>query len=68
MDLWDSIFNIANREAIHWHMRGYFNTILNASDNIGRLPVLSAEIEDFKYYIEACDLTKIMHKVSPFAW
>lgn len=66
LELWDSIFAIENRVSIPWLLLGDFHTILNASDKIGQVSVIAADVEDFRDCIKSCELTQIIHKGSPF--
>lgn len=64
LDLQDNIFSIPNESSGPWFIGRDFNAILNASDTIRGLPITTAEIEDFKHYVESRDLIQVQHKGS----
>lgn len=68
LQLWDDISTINQGVTQSWLIGGDFNVVLNAEEKIGVLPVLDADIDDFRSFIESYDLAQMSFKGSPFTW
>ncbi|XP_059302254.1 uncharacterized protein LOC132054225 [Lycium ferocissimum] len=68
LQLWDSIYSVANSMSLPWMIGGDFNVVLNDEEKIGGIPVLAQDIEDFAFCINSCELEEIQFKGSPFTW
>ncbi|XP_060183224.1 uncharacterized protein LOC132613196 [Lycium barbarum] len=68
MQLWDSLYLLANNMTAPWLVGGDFNVILNEEEKIGGLPVLPQEYEDFAFCLNSCELHEMPFKGSPFTW
>lgn len=51
-----------------WIIGGDFNVVLNSEENLGGLPVIDADTDDFRSFIESCDLDQMNFKGSLFTW
>ncbi|XP_059285640.1 uncharacterized protein LOC132039116 [Lycium ferocissimum] len=68
LSLWDSMYCLADSMTAPWLIGDDFNVILNEEENIGGLPILPQEYEDFAFCINSCELSEISFKGSPFTW
>ncbi|XP_060190580.1 uncharacterized protein LOC132619813 [Lycium barbarum] len=68
LELWYSIYNLANTVTIPWMVSGDFNAILNQEEKISGLPVNKNNAEDFAFCINSCELQEVNFKGSPFTW
>ncbi|XP_060200359.1 uncharacterized protein LOC132628609 [Lycium barbarum] len=68
IQLWDSLYLLANNMTALWLVGGDFNVILNEEEKIGGLPVLPQEYEDFAFCLNSCKLHEMPFKGSPFTW
>ncbi|XP_060216592.1 uncharacterized protein LOC132644060 [Lycium barbarum] len=66
LELWDSIYNLANTVTIPWIVGGDFNVVLNQEEKIGGLPVDMNNAEDFSFCINSYELEEVNFKGSPF--
>lgn len=57
--LWDDLYTINQGVTQLWLIRGDFNVVLNAKEKIMGLPILDTDIDDFRSFIELCDLSKM---------
>lgn len=60
----DDLFNVTHGLAHPWLVMGDFDVILNGEDNIDGLPITYGDIDDFRKFIESCDLAQVPFKVS----
>ncbi|XP_060190716.1 uncharacterized protein LOC132619984 [Lycium barbarum] len=60
--LWNNLYVLADGMVSPWLIRGDFNVILNEEENIGRLPVLPNEYEDFSFCLNSCELIEADHE------
>ncbi|KAG5575996.1 hypothetical protein H5410_056130 [Solanum commersonii] len=62
MDLWDDILSLSNGISRPWILEGDFNVVSNGAENLGGIPVVAADVEDFNNCVEACDALQIQYK------
>ncbi|XP_019242662.1 PREDICTED: uncharacterized protein LOC109222805, partial [Nicotiana attenuata] len=68
IELWDSLYYMANDMTIPWLVGGDFNVIWDEEEKFGGLPVHLNEIDDFRHCINTCNLTDLGFKGSMFTW
>ena len=68
INLWDSLYSLADHMDLPWLVGGDFNVIMNEDEKIGGLPVFPDEYEDFTFCINSCELFDINYKGSLFTW
>ncbi|XP_075084879.1 uncharacterized protein LOC142168117 [Nicotiana tabacum] len=68
IELWDSMYAIARDMSVPWLIGGDFNVIWDEEEKFGRLPVSLNEIDDFRHYINSCNLFDLGFKGSIFTW
>ncbi|XP_060200417.1 uncharacterized protein LOC132628671 [Lycium barbarum] len=51
-----------------WLVGGDFNVIVDEEEKYGSLPVTLNEVEDFRHYIQTCNLSDLGYKGSTFTW
>lgn len=65
LDLWNDIFQVANKIDGPCMIGGDFNVVLIPKEKIGGLSVSDADHEDFDYCISACELNEVPFKGIP---
>lgn len=68
LNLWEELYSISTGMDRPWLIGGDFNVVLNGEEKIGGVPVVAADVDDFKTCIESCDLSQVPFKGSPFTW
>lgn len=66
--LWDSLVNIAQTIQDPWLIGGDFNVIVCEQEKLGGLPVIVAEIEDYKHCINLCGIEDPSFTGSKYTW
>ncbi|XP_009759123.1 uncharacterized protein [Nicotiana sylvestris] len=68
IELWDTLYAMASDMTVPWLVGGDFNVIWDEEDKYGGLPVSLLEVDDFRHYINTCNLTDLGFKGSIFTW
>ncbi|WMV48900.1 hypothetical protein MTR67_042285 [Solanum verrucosum] len=63
--LWESMSDLASTK---WMVGGDFNVICNEEEKLGGRPVTEAEVRDFNYCINVCNLEDRGFKGSKYTW
>lgn len=62
MALWESLRDTAHSVQDLWIVKGDFIMIISDKDKLGGLPVTIVETDDFKHYINLCNLEDLGFK------
>ncbi|XP_019241533.1 PREDICTED: uncharacterized protein LOC109221510 [Nicotiana attenuata] len=68
IELWDSLYYMANDMTVPWLVGGDFNVIWDEEEKFGGLPVHINEVDDFRHCINTCNLSDLGFKGSIFTW
>ncbi|XP_019226036.1 PREDICTED: uncharacterized protein LOC109207552 [Nicotiana attenuata] len=68
IELWDSLYYLAQNMTVPWLVGGDFNVIWDEEEKFGGLPVSLNEIDDFRHWINTCNLIDLGFKGSIFTW
>nr|XP_016465610.1 PREDICTED: uncharacterized protein LOC107788444 [Nicotiana tabacum] len=68
IELWDSLYAMTSDMTVPWLVGGDFNVIWDEEEKFGGLPVSLIEVDDFRHYINTCNLTDLGFKGSIFTW
>ncbi|XP_016445459.1 uncharacterized protein LOC107770638 [Nicotiana tabacum] len=68
IELWDSLYEMGRDMDAPWLVGGDFNVIWDEEEKFGGLPVSLNEIDDFRHYINMCNLFDLGFKGSIFTW
>ncbi|XP_070054818.1 uncharacterized protein LOC142179966 [Nicotiana tabacum] len=68
IELWDSLYAMTQDMIVLWLVGGDFNVIWDEEEKFGGLPFSLNEVDDFRHYINTCNLTDLGFKGSIFTW
>ncbi|XP_070048975.1 uncharacterized protein [Nicotiana tomentosiformis] len=68
IELWDTLYSLANDMSIPWLVGGDFNIIWDEEEKFGGLPVSLNEVDDFRHCINTCNLFDLGFKGSTYIW
>ncbi|XP_075091507.1 uncharacterized protein LOC142171714 [Nicotiana tabacum] len=68
IELWDSMYALAQDMNVLWLVDGDFNVIVYEEEKIGGIPVSLNEVEDFRHCINTCNLFDLDFKGSIYTW
>ncbi|KAG5584614.1 hypothetical protein H5410_045048 [Solanum commersonii] len=68
LQLWESMYDLANTTNLSWVIGGDFNVISNEEKKLGGRPVTEAEIRDFNHWINVCNLEDKGFKGNKYTW
>ncbi|XP_075109128.1 uncharacterized protein LOC142180921 [Nicotiana tabacum] len=68
IELWDTLYAMASDMTVPWLVGGDFNVIWDEEEKYGGLPVSLIEVDEFRHYINTCNLTDLGFKGSIFTW
>ncbi|KAH0721975.1 hypothetical protein KY289_005019 [Solanum tuberosum] len=66
--LWEFMSDLASTINLPWMVGGDFNVICNEKEKLGGRPVTEAEVRDFNYCINVCNLEDRGFKGSKYTW
>ncbi|XP_075109126.1 uncharacterized protein LOC142180920 [Nicotiana tabacum] len=68
IELWDSLYYLAQDMTIPWLVGGDFNVIWDEEEKFGGLPVPLNEVDDFKHCMTTCNFSDLGFKGSIYTW
>ncbi|XP_019255146.1 PREDICTED: uncharacterized protein LOC109233735 [Nicotiana attenuata] len=68
IELWDSLYYLAQDMTIPWLVGGDFNVIWDEEEKFGGLPVPLNEVDDFRHCMTTCNLSDLGFKGSIYTW
>ncbi|XP_075074525.1 uncharacterized protein LOC107792240 [Nicotiana tabacum] len=68
IELWDTLYSLANDMVLPWLVGRDFNVIWDEEEKFGGLPVNINEIDDFRHCITTCNLFDLGFKGSISTW